>query len=158
MYYIYFFINFRSLKNPMADNNVIFISIKAIMTLFHCHNHALSETWKTCSFSSHSIEKDLNYIHFNEPYSSDSGSSSSKLSIKDNNYDTSPEILEEIIELNKFEPDTIVIGDNIQKNSVDNDDFELSDEFDKYIIVEYVDTDNLLNYDNENGIYQLLSD
>lgn len=137
----------------MADNNVILISIKAIITLFHCHNHVLSEIWKTCSSNSNSIKDNCNSICFNEPYSPTSTTSSSKLSIKNNKYDTSPEILEEIIVLNKFEHNSIVIDDNVQKMPVDSDSFELSDEFDKYIIVENVDSDNLLNYDNEYVVY-----
>lgn len=160
-------INFRSVKNTMADN-VIIIPHKAILTLYHCHNHILYDALDVCATrnvkrrrnNKTQLVKRLNHHNINNNlYNSNLNSSSSiQISIEKNKYDNNKtEISEEMIILYEPENSTFVMNDNIQSVSTENDNIELSEEFDSYILIDYENTKNSL-HNNENELQQLLSD
>lgn len=160
----------------MANNNVIMIPLKAIVTLNHCHNHILEPIKLHCSIKEK--ESKQNRIHLNknlnnsindfkvnnnlsEVNSNESNcsniSSSTQASIKDNVYGiNTPELIEDSSIFYESEKNKFAINDNIQ--NIEND-FELSEEFDNFILVENINTVNSL-HDNENfdTLHQLLSD
>lgn len=157
-----------SVKNTMADNNVILIPLKAIVTLYHNHNHVLEETMKLyftkkeklgkiqeiqCNETSMEIyttENQLNITHFDNFNSTqqNTDSSISQVSSKNNNInDNTTEIVK------KF-----VIDDYKKNEPIENDNFEYPEEYDKYILVENIDTPNVLYDDNKNESNQLISD
>jgi len=152
----------------MADNNVILIPLKAIVTLYHNHNHVLEETMKLyftkkeklgkiqeiqCNETSMEIyttENQLNITHFDNFNSTqqNTDSSISQVSSKNNNInDNTTEIVK------KF-----VIDDYKKNEPIENDNFEYPEEYDKYILVENIDTPNVLYDDNKNESNQLISD
>lgn len=170
-----FLIIFRSLKSAIADKNVMIISLKAIVTLYHCHNHPLSETVQS-SFTQkknqidksgihkslinqEETENNLNIVHSND-FSSLNASISLEESMKNIKYNENmTEMIEETIVLYENENNKLEIDNDTIHSSIENENFELSEEFDNYIFVENVNTENSLNYsDNENELHQLLSD
>lgn len=170
---------FRSLKNSMADNNVILIPLKAIVTLYHYHNHVSlgSNIIKICSNENKKkkynnktciyldkTESSLDTVYSIASYSPDLTLSTSK-SInenKNNIYDinSTTEIIEETT-CTSYQPENnkFFINDNFQNMSTDKENLELSQEFDNFILVKHVNTEHSLhNDDNKKEIYQLLSD
>lgn len=153
-------INFRSVKNTMADN-VIIIPHKAILTLYHCHNHILYDALDACATRKEKqrrnneikLYKRLNHHKINNNLYNSNSSSSFQISIENNK----TEISEEKIILYESENSTFVMNDNIQNVSTENDNIELSEEFDNYILVDYENTKNPL-HNNENELQKLLSD
>lgn len=158
----------------MADNSVILIHLKAIVTLNHCHNHGFLRKMKEYSTSKenvcsktlyyksfknhHDTENHVNNTHFNK--SNDSNSSlSSKISVTMDDYQTNYTELIEEVTLCESENSDFVMKDNIQKTTIDDDKFELSEEFDDYILVENINTVNpSCDNDDENELHQLLLD
>lgn len=156
----------------MADINVILIPLKAIVTLYHCHNHIFlrkikehsitkenvyNETQYHESFKNHYDTKNhLNNTLSNESYNSNS-SSSSKISVmNDKCQKNNTDFVEEVI-LYESENNKCVMNDNIQKTSSDDNKSELSEEFDDYILVENVNTENSTHTnDNEHELRQLM--
>ncbi|XP_026823341.1 uncharacterized protein LOC113561238 isoform X1 [Rhopalosiphum maidis] len=149
-----------SVKNTMADNNVIMIPLKAIVTLYHRHNHMLVENeklkkiqkiqCKDTSMKIHAAENKLNKIHFDKCNSPQKNTtlSTSQVSIKSNKINTCT-----------MEPvKKLIIDDNKIIEPIENDIFESSEEYDKYILVENVHTQNLLHDNNESELDQLMSD
>lgn len=160
----------------MTDNSMILIPLKAIVTLFHCHNHIFvrkikeSSTTKenVCnktenykSFENHGdTENYINITHTDKFYNPNS-SSSSEVSVTIYNCKKNYTDLVEEVVLCESENNKFVVNENIQKKTIDNDEFELSEEFDDYILVENVNTENALcnnDTDNENELHQLLLD
>ncbi|XP_060872582.1 uncharacterized protein LOC132946549 [Metopolophium dirhodum] len=154
-----------SVKNTMADNNVILIHLKAIVTLYHNHNHMLEETMKLCfieketqgeiqcnetSMEIYTTENQLNITHFDNFTSTqqNSNSSISQVSSKNN------KIIDNTTEMvTKF-----VVEDNKKNEPNENDNFGYPEEYDKYILVENIDTPNVLYDNNKNELNQLMSD
>lgn len=153
---------------------MILIPLKAIVTLYHCHNHISfgSERIKyICSTENEEEEdinktkKSLNEVHTVTFYSPDLTLCTSKLLNEKNNNDNNntTEIFEEAIIPCEPENNTFLLNNNSQINmSTENTNLDLSEEFeefDNFIFVEYVNTEHsLYNDDNETEIHQLLSD
>jgi len=154
----------------MADNNVIMIPLKAIVTLNHFHNHMLVENEKLkkikeiqCKDTSMEIqttENKLNIMHFDKFNRTQQNTtlSNSQVSIKNNIIITSTtELDKKLSTLNKTEK-KLEIDNNKIIEPIENDNFELSEEYDKYILVENVRTQSLLCDNNESELNQLISD
>jgi len=151
----------------MADNNVILIPLKAIVTLYHHHNHMLVETMKICltkkdklrkikelqckerSTDHQKIENKLNIMHFDKFNSSQQNTTLniSHVSIKNNKINTSTtEVVTKLLDDNKIiEP-------------IKNVNFESPEEYDKYILVENLNTQSSFHDNNESELNQLISD
>lgn len=160
----------------MADNNIMIISLKAIVTLYHCHNHVLQIIESCDTEEEDQLEKDelqSNKSVTNQEetennvdivYSSESANLNASFieefieSIEYNENTT--EMVQETIVLYETENNQHVINDDtIKEVSIENANFELPEEVDNYIVVENDNTENsLYNGDNENELYQLLSD
>lgn len=147
----------------MADN-VIIIPHKAILTLYHCHNHVLYDVLDVCATKKKKQRKNneiqlykrLNHHKINKKLYNFNPNTSSSCQVSIENNKT--EMSEEMIIPYEPENSTFVMNDNIQNSSTKND-IELSKEFDNYILVGYENTKNMLhNNDNENELQQLLSD
>lgn len=154
----------------MANNNVIMISLKAIVTLNHFHNHMLVESEKLkkikeiqcidTSMEVHTTENKLNIIHFDKFNSTQQNTalSNSQVSIKNNIINTSTtELDKKLSTLNKTEK-KLEMDNNKIIEPTENDNFELSEEYDKYILVENVHMQSLFCDNNENELNQLMSD
>ncbi|XP_022173624.1 uncharacterized protein LOC111036045 [Myzus persicae] len=169
-----------SVKNAIADNNVIMIPLKAIVTLNHNHNHnhMLLETMKKCitekkklrkkkeiqcnttSMEIYTTENKLNITHFDKSKSpqQNTTSSISQVSIKNNKINTSTtEVVKKRFVMKKTEK-KFFIDDSKIKEPIENDHFECPEEYDKYILVEHIDAQNVVCDNNENDLNQLMSD
>lgn len=154
----------------MANNNVIMISLKAIVTLNHFHNHMLVESEKLkkikeiqcidTSMEVHTTENKLNILHFDKfnRTQQNTALSNSQVSIKNNIINTSTtELDKKLSTLNKTEK-KLEMDNNKIIEPTENDNFELSEEYDKYILVENVHMQSLFCDNNENELNQLMSD
>lgn len=123
----------------MANNNVLLIPLKAIVTLYHYHNHDLNNPLLAWSRK----------IKTETPQYNKSSTYVSRLFPAGNNeYDDS---MSEFIDANIIlyeTDDNEDMDDNVDNTAVDNDHSELSDQFDNYIIVEDVNTENSLDNDD----------
>lgn len=152
------------------------IPLKAIVTLNHCHNHLLEPVLyankkekkieKQCEdiFNSSKIHHKIDSnssskTNSNEFCYSDTMSSSTQVLSKNKHNESTAKITEDNVILNEPEENTLTINDGIQNVPIENDNFELSEEFDSFILVENGDTVNSLHDDdNVNELFQLLSD
>lgn len=162
-----------SVKNTMADNNVIMIPLKAIVTLNHFHNHMLVENeklkkikeiqCKDTSMEDHTTENELNIMHFDKFNSTQQNTtlSNSQVSIKNNIINTTntstTELDKKLSTLNKTEK-KLEMDNNKIIEPIENDNFELSEEYDKYILVENVHMQSLLCDKIESEFNQLMFD
>lgn len=134
----------------MANNNVILISLKAIVTLNHNHNHMPVETMKICSNDKKKLGK-IQEIQCNET-SMEIQPTENKLNIT--HFD----------KVNRPQQNTmssisqVSIKNNKINDPIENNHFECFEEYDKYILVENVHTQNVLDDNNENELNQLMSD
>lgn len=120
--------------------------------------YVCNETQHYESFKNHhNTENHFNNTHFDK--SNDSNSSNSKVSATfDNSQKNYTELIEEVT-LSEFENSNFLMKDNIQKITTDDVKFELSEEFDDYILVENINAENpVYDNDNENELHQLLVD
>jgi len=160
----------------MADNNVIMISLKAIVTLYHNHNHTLVKTMtfaekqklgkiqeiqcNETSMEIHPTENKLNITHFDKVNSpqQNTTSSISQVSISNNKINTNTtEAVKKLFILNNSEI-KYVVDDNYLKDPIENNHFECPEEYDEYILIENIHTQNVLDDNNENELNQLMSD
>lgn len=154
----------------MADNNVIMIPLKAIVTLNHFHNHMLVENeklkkikeiqCKDTSMGDHTTENKLNIMHYDKFNSTQQNTTliNSQVSIKNNIINTSTtELDKNLSTLNKTEK-KLEMDNNKIIEPIENDNFELSEEYDKYILVENVHMQSLLCDKIESEFNQLMSD
>ncbi|XP_025202319.1 uncharacterized protein LOC112599584 [Melanaphis sacchari] len=151
-----------SVKNTMADNNVILIPLKAIVTLNHCHNHILTkdEKLRNTPIKIRTTDKKLRTIHFIKFNSLQQNTTScySQVSTKNNKINNSTtELVKKLSVLDKSEK-KLVIDDNERIEPIEIDSFESTEEYDKYILVENVYTQNVLHDNNESELNQLMSD
>lgn len=144
------------MKNKMDEE---LISLKAIVTLHHCHNHMKEYSTrkeKVCtemqdneSFENHSnTENHLNNTRFDESTNLILSSNSKASATNDNCEIKDTEFAEKAI---VYEPENniFVTNDNTQIITFDCDGFELSEEFDNYnILIGNVITGNFLHFDN----------
>ncbi|VVC40097.1 Zinc finger C2H2-type,Homeobox domain-like,HTH CenpB-type DNA-binding domain [Cinara cedri] len=157
------------IKNTMADNNMMLIPLKAIVTLYHYHNHEfvdiqkIKSTKKTpqninkteCNGTSIQTKQqtNLNKEYFNKSNRINSMAYSSQLSVRNVEYNESTsEFIDANIILYQTDGNEVILNDQTQKTIIDNDNFELSEEFDNYIIVEHVNIENSLHNDDNNFI------
>jgi len=85
-------------------------------------------------------------------------SSISQVSIKNNKInDNTTEMVKKLFIINKSEK-KFVIDDNIKNEPIENINFECPEEYDKYILVENIDTPNVLCDNNKNELNELMSD
>lgn len=160
----------------MGANNVIMISLKAIVTLYHCHNHILLKSSKLRSFGrkedNETISLEYNETFINhigkensksQVYYYESNSSSTTLSNSNATHETifninTTELFEDSVTL--YESKSNEVMDNYSKNMhIDNGNFELADVVNDFISIERVETDNsLYNDSNKKEIHQLLAD
>lgn len=158
----------------MADNNVMIISLKAIVTLNHSHNHILLNTIQSCSPEKENLEETqeiqliktinqeetenlVNIVHSSE-FTSPKESFSLEESIENIKYNENiTEMVEETIVLYETENNKLLMNDENIEMSIENENVDLSEEFDNYIFVENVSIENSLhNSDNANQLNQLL--
>jgi len=108
----------------------------------------------------HTTENELNRMHFDEFNSTQQNTtlSNSQVSIKNNIINTSTtELDKKLSTLNKTEK-KLEMDNNKIIEPIENDNFELSEEYDKYILVENVHMQSLLCDNNESELNQLMSD
>ncbi|CAI6363604.1 unnamed protein product [Macrosiphum euphorbiae] len=167
-----------TVQNTLADNNVIMITLKAIVTLYHNHNHVLIDIMKLyskkeklgkiqeiqCNETSmeeiYTTENQLNVTHFDQFNSTrqSTNSSISQVYSKNNEInDNTTEVVTNVFILNESEKQ-LVVDENEKNEPIENDNFEYPEEYDKYILVENIDTPNVLCDNNKNELNQLLSD
>jgi len=134
----------------MADNNVILIPLKAIVTLYHNHNHMLVETMKICSNEKKKLKK-IQEIQYNET-SMEIHPIENKLNIKhfDKVNNTQQYTMSNISQVS--------IKNSKIYDPIENNHFESLEEYDKYILVENLHTQNILDDNDENELNQLMSD
>jgi len=160
-------------------NNVMLIPLKAIVTLYHNHNHILVETMKVCFTKKEKLgqiqeiqcnetsmeeiyttENQLNITHFdkfNNSTRQNTNWSISQVSSENNKIiDNTTEMVKKLFILNKSEKK--LIDENEKNEPIENDNFEYPEEYDKYILVENIDTPNVLCDNNTNELNQLMSD
>lgn len=138
----------------MANNSICMIYLKAIVTLNHCHNHFILKTNSpNCSFNDTRLIP-TNKEQFGETFINNKKTANLNqvCNIESTSLNTSV-VLESDYAINESENDHLVMYDYIQEISVDtiNDDFELNEEevfdYDKYILVETINTGNTFNND-----------
>uniref|UniRef100_A0A2S2QFT1 Uncharacterized protein n=1 Tax=Sipha flava TaxID=143950 RepID=A0A2S2QFT1_9HEMI len=148
-----------SLKSTIADNNVMIFSLKVIATLYHCHNHILSESVKL-SFTRKEKQINKNRIKLIKTLINEEETKNNVNIVHSNDFlslNTSNSLEESMKNIKYNENMTEMIEETIVL--YENENVELSKEFDNYIFVENLNTENLLhNGDNENELNQLLSD
>lgn len=165
------------MTNVMGTNNVIMISLKAIITLYHCHNHLLLKSSKLCSFgrkedyetiSLQHNETFINHIgtenSVSQVYYYESNSSSTTLSNSNATHETifntnATELFEDSVTLYESKSNEVVMNNYSKSMHIDNGNFELTDVVNDFILTECVEIDNLLyNDNNKKEIHQLLTD
>jgi len=130
----------------MADNNLILIPLKAIVTLYHNHNHMLVETMKIYSNEKKKRGK-IQEIQCNE--------TSMGIQLTENKLN-----ITHFNKVNRLQQNTMssISQVSIKNDPNENNYFECLEEYDKYILVENVHTQNVLDDSNENELNQLMSD
>lgn len=149
----------------MAHNNVMLIPLKAIVTLYHYHNHRfinpkkawtgkkiqqnINETQCNQTSIQSKQKTSVNKIYVNKSNGINSITCTSRLlSISSNEYyENTLDFIDANI-LYETIDNEVVTNDLVQKTTMDNDNFELSEEFDNYIIVEDITTEDTLHNDN----------
>lgn len=127
----------------MANNNTLLIPLKAIVTLYHYHNHDLKNPQLV--WSRKKIRKKKNET---SQYNKTLKCYSRLSPVGNNEYDDSMlEFIDANIILYETD-DNEDIDDNVENTAINSDYSGISDEFDNYIIVENVNTENSLDNDD----------
>lgn len=135
----------------MADNNVILIPLKAIVTLNHNHNHMLVETMKVYFTKKKKLRK-IQVKQCNET-SMEIQTTENKLNITHiDKFDCTQQNTTSSISQVSFK------NNKINDYTMENDNFEYPEEYDKYILVENIDIPNVLCDNDKNELNQLMSD
>lgn len=164
------------MKNIMGTNNVIMISLKAIITLYHCHNHLLLKSSKLYSFGrkedNETISLQLNETLINhigaensvsQVYDNESNSSNTTLSNTNATHEAifntnATELFEDYVTLYESKSNEVVMNNYSKNMHIDNGNFELTNVVNDFILTERLETDNSLYNDNKKEIHQLLAD
>lgn len=143
----------------MADNNVILIPFKTIVTLYHHHNHMLVDTKKICFTEEEKLSEipcNQNVIHHNK--------TENKLSITHIEKFSSQKKKKT---LSSLQVSIQNIKDNSKKEVVnkqtilyksENNNVESPEENDQYILVENENAQNALHDNHKSELNQLMSD
>jgi len=117
-----------------------------------CNETSMEEIYTT--------ENQLNITHFDQFNSTRQSTNSSTLQVYSKNNeinDNTTEMVKSLFILNESEKQ-LVVDENEKNEPIENDNFEYPEEYDKYILVENIDTPNILCDNNKNELNQLLSD